>query len=125
MQKKSLTVILAAYLLAGCTSYDALGLPADLALLLFTDVYEDNNGRSRGRDGDHNRLWDLQTSRCIYIEENSRSLQGSLDDLFTEVEAGQEYVELPTGEKYPVNPGWSRAPYDESTYTLCKAKEDD
>ncbi len=125
MRKNSLILTLTACLLAGCSTYDAVRLPADLALLFFTDVYEDDNGRSKGMDDDHHRLWDPQTSRCVYLEENARSLQGSLDRLFDEVEAGEEYVELPTGEKYPVDPDVSPVSYENSPTAVCEAPEAD
>ena len=125
MRNISLTVLISASLLAGCSTYDAVGIPLDMALNLFTDVNKDRGPRSKNPHKDPVRLWKAETSHCIYLEKNVRSLEGSLDNLFDEVEAGQDYVELPTGETYPVNPDWSRVPYEDTPTEKCVAKEDD
>ncbi len=125
MQNRSLTVLIAACLLTGCSTYDAVGIPLDIALDLFTDVNKDRGPRSKNPHKEKIRFWNPETSHCIYVEMNERSLEGSLDNLFNEVESGRDYVELPTGEEYPVNPGWSRAPYEDTPTAKCLAKEDD
>ena len=126
MRNKSLVVLFAACLMAGCSTYDAVGLPVDIALNLFTDVNKDRGPRSKNPDRKPIiRLWKPETSHCIYVENNKRSLEGSLDDLFEEVEAGQEYVELPTGERYPVGSAGPRKTYDDSSTAMCIAQEDD
>ncbi len=125
MRNRSLIVMLAACLLAGCSTYDAVGIPLDLALNLFTDVNDDRGPRSKNPHKDKVQLWKPETSYCIYVEKNERSLQGSLENLFDDVEAGEEYVELPTGEKYPVGSTGPRKTYDASSTATCIAKEDD
>ena len=123
MRNRSLIVILAACLLGGCSTYDAVGIPLDAALNLFTNVNDECGPRSKNPNKECVRLWKPETSYCIYKEKNDRSLEGSLDRLFAEVEAGQDYIELPTGEKYSVNATGPRKSYDASPTATCVAKE--
>ena len=123
MRNRSLIVLLAAFLLTGCSTYDAVGIPANIVWNAYFDLKEDRDTRNKYADEDPVQLWKPETSYCIYKEKNDRSLEGSLDRLFADVEAGQAYVELPTGEKYPVNSAGPRKSYDASPTATCVAKE--
>ena len=123
MRNKSLIVRLATCFLAGCSTYDAVGIPANIIWNAYWDSKEDRDERHKYADEERTQLWKPETSYCIYKEKNDRSLEGSLDRLFAEVEAGEEYIELPTGEKYPVNSTGPRKFYDASPTATCVAKE--
>ncbi len=123
MRNRSLIVLLATCFLAGCSTYDAVGIPAQIVWDAYFDLKDDRDRRNKFEDDDPGPFWNPETSYCIYKEKNERSLQGSLENLFDEVEAGEEYIKLPTGEMYPVGATGPYKSYSASPTATCVAKE--
>ena len=90
-----------------------------------SDLKEDRDKRYKYEDEDYAPSSGTRKRAIASIKrKNDRSLRGQPGPaLFAEVEAGEEYIELPTGEKYPVNAAGARKSYDASPTATCVAKE--
>ena len=104
---------------AGCSLYDVAATSTDLALDLFTD-------RNKGKkitDDDYERVWNQDTSDCIRVETEKRDLEHGLDVMFERIENDKEFVVLPTGEKYPIEPHALREEPPLGPTGTCLARE--
>ena len=109
----------------GCSVYDVVALSTDAALELFTDVNDGKSSRDNDPNNDPYRFWNSETSSCIRTETERNDLQQQLDAAFDAIEEDQDFVLLPTGEKYAINEPSSHEEPSVSPTALCLAQESD
>ena len=95
-------MIAAICLSAGCSAYDWTALTAD-AVAAVLDAEDKDSHALWTEDGDS--FWDPNVSTCIRSEKKARNLDQQLDAMFNAVEAGNDYIILPNGERYLVGRG--------------------
>ena len=117
MRYRLLITALLPALVAGCSFYDVSAISADMALALFSDV---NDGKEPDDPG-YISFWDADTSRCIVLEKEEREIVKQLDA----IERGKDFVVLPTGERYPVNPPAASGDFALGPTAECLARQSD
>ena len=101
MNVRNLAPIVFALAASGCSFYDVATNAIDA--VAGTGLFSDEVGYYAERDG----LWNPETSQCIRDEKDLRPILQPLDV----IEEGNDFVILPSGEKYPLE-DWS--PSDDS-----------